>query len=197
MSIDKSYFIREIAIPNLNQAPVIAELDVDILFYEKEILTDLLGYELYAAYITGIAGETPEAKWTDLRDGADFSFEFCGRTVNTRWNGFENSEKDSLIAYYVYANWVSKRMQTLTSIGVGAASSENSSAVTGERKMVGAWRRFLELYGKAPDWVCDYAHEPTMHFNEKPSAYNFLLANFDNYDNWIFTKREDVVIGGF
>lgn len=197
MSIDKTYFIREITIPNLNQASVAAELAADISFYEKEILTDLLGYELYTAYTAGIGVGSPEQKWLDLRDGKEFSFDFCGRTVNTKWNGFENAEKDSFIAYYVYANWVRKKMQTLTSIGVGATSSENSSAVSGERKMVGAWGRFLELYGKTPDWVTDYAHEPAEHFDDKPSAYNFLLANLDIYGNWSFTKRGDVVIGGF
>jgi len=197
MSIDSSYFIGEITIPNLDKVGNQATLTSDISFYEKEILMDALGYQLYLEYTTAIAGESPAQKWLDLRDGAEFSFEFYGNTVTRKWIGLENSDKVSLIAYYVYAMYIRKVSQTLTGVGMAVGQSENAQIVSGSRKMVNAWNRFIEQYGEVPDGFNSHWDSHYIHYDDKPTIYNFLLANSDDYDDWIYTRREDINVGGF
>lgn len=195
MAIDLTYFIREISVPNLNNPTVSEEFNDYIGYFQKEILIDLLGYDLYKAYKEGIASQTPEQKWIDLRDGKEFSFNLNGKTINTKWNGFENEDKESFISYYIYCFWVRKTMQILTNVGVTSSNVENSTAVNAERKIVTAWNKFLNLYGDVPSSFDRY--NPYVHYDENPSAYNFLLAKYVNYDNWVFKRREKIVIGGF
>ena len=194
MIIDSTYFIREITIPNLDKAGNSSTLDTDIVFYEKEILMDALGYQLYSEFITAIEG-TPAQKWIDLRDGAEFSFEYSGVTITRKWAGLKNSDKISLLAYYTYAMYLRKMHQQLTSIGTVVSQSENSMVVNGSDKFINAWNRFIEQYGEVPDGFDPYNESHYIHFDDKPTLYNFLLAG--DYDNWIYTRREGLNAFGF
>jgi len=62
MSIDSTYFTGEITIPNLDKVGNLATINAEISFYEKEILIDALGYQLYSDYITNIALGSPAQK---------------------------------------------------------------------------------------------------------------------------------------
>lgn len=196
MIIDSTYFIREIKLPNLNQSASLSELNSYIEKYEAEILKDLLGYQLYSDFITAIAEDEPDQKWVDLRDGAEFSFDFGGKTITRKWNGLKNSDKVSLIAYYVWFFYHRKFMQRITETGIATSQSENSVGVSSVLLASHNWNMFLELYGEVPYWFDPY-YSTYEHYTDKPSAYNFLLANSDDYDNWIFTKRENVNAFGF
>jgi len=194
MSIDSTYFTGEITIPNLDKAANLATLNADIITYEKEILIDALGYQLYSDYITNIALESPAQKWLDLRDGAEFSFDFCGKTVTRKWIGLENSEKKSLIAYFTYAMSLRNKSQTLTGVGVVVGLAENSQVIDSSRKLVNAWNRFIEQYGEVPEGFNGYYDSHYIHFDDKPTIYNFLVANSADYDDWIYTRREDISV---
>lgn len=200
--IDTSYFIRDISIPNVDSGTRVQDY-IDL--YEKEVLIDLLGYTLYQEFTTAIAG-SPAQKWVDLRDGAEFSFELNGDTINTKWEGLKNTIKKSLIAYYVYYKLVYDGVIQLTGTGAVVSKNENSEVVDATPLMVNAWNNMVALYGYIPEvkyygesygfypydaYKIFNKHSDTYPFyNELPSAYNFLNANRDDYDNWVFTPKE-------
>ena len=197
MIIDTSYFTGELAIPNLNDAGTKATIEADIEFYETEILKDLFGYQLYSDYTTGIAEESPLSKWTDIRDGAEFSFDFGGKTITKKWIGFTNSELKSLLAYYTYANHVNRITQSLTANGIVEPQVENARRAQNSMKVVRAWNRFIEQYGEVPNGFSGYNDSHYVHYDDRPNIYNFLVANSDDYDDWIFTRRGNINVFGF
>jgi len=69
--IDISFFFGELNIAQKTESA--GSLGIFIDEMEPRLLTDLLGYELYKAYTTGIAAGSPEAKWLALRDGKEFT----------------------------------------------------------------------------------------------------------------------------
>jgi hypothetical protein len=184
--IDNTYFVGDIALPNLGEVPNTFQDTMDR--YEEESLKSLLGYQLYNAFIAGIAEETPDQKWLDLRDGVEFTFDFCGETITQKWNGLINAEKVSLISYYVYYQYRYENISTTTSINDVQGMPENATKVNDTRKMVYAWDKGLNLYGEIASWFFFSKYSNTYEFyTDEPSAYNFLNANRADYDNWVFT----------
>jgi hypothetical protein len=167
-----------------------------ILRYENEILKKLLGYELWKEFTDALLGDPIDQKWTDLKHGADFSFELNGQTINTHWNGLVNSDKISLIAYYVYYNHRINHESEYTGIGEVESKAENSKRVSPLYKLVNVHSQMLDLYGKVPVMAKkDYTflnNAEYIHFNNEPSAYNFLLANVTDYPSWVFSAIGNV-----
>jgi len=198
--IDYTYFIREINI-QLNSFsatdPVYAALVNAISRYEDEVLKKALGYALWKEYTDAYAASiaTPPTalaqKWSDLKNGAEFSFDYYGHTITEKWVGFTNSDKISLIANYVYYQHRMNIETSNTGIGERKAKGENSVAADAKPKLVKAWNGMVKLYGETPreyiykDYFLDNANYE--HFDTEPSLYNFLLANLSDYSNWVFT----------
>ncbi|WP_159522857.1 hypothetical protein [Sunxiuqinia indica] len=204
--IDTTYFIRDINVP-LSEKPELNSVFTDaVTEYENEVLLKLLGYQLWKEFTDAVTadaiGEGNEGyvalaqKWIDLRDGAEFSFTWNGQTINTKWNGLINTEKKSLIAYYVYYNHRINHESEYTGIGEVSSKSENAQKVSPLNKMVRVHSQMLDLYGKIPAAAKRYYQflnsADYRHFNAKPSAYNFLLANVETYSNWVFTPIRNV-----
>ena len=196
--IDDTYFVGELNIPNTSQPAVLADLNQAIDTYEREILIELLGYSLYKEFTTAIAGETPDQKWLDLRDGAEFTFNLGEHTITTKWEGLINASKRSLIAYYVYFKKVHIDMRSAAGVGgVIQTKTENSVIVSPDKVLLRVWDKMLALYGDVEDryqWYRYCFHKYSgpdgyAHVNDKPSAYNFLLANKADYPTWIFTPK--------
>jgi hypothetical protein len=188
--IDTTYFVGDINVPLSSNTDLNTAFTESITRYENAILKRLLGYDLWKEFIDGIAEDEVEQKWIDLRDGAEFTFDFYGNTVSTKWNGLINSDKISLIAYYVYCKHRLANDTHYTGIGEVKSKGENSNAVSSLSKQVWAFNSMVALYGHVPLKVMDVYNFLTcdsyQHFNREPSAYNFLLANKDTYSNWIF-----------
>ena len=184
--IDQSYFVGDIALPNLDEVANSFQESMDR--YEEEILKSLLGYQLYKDFITGIGEATPDQKWVDLLDGGvEFTFDFCGETITQEWNGLINSDKVSLISYYVYYKYRYENLSTTTSINDVMGIAENATKVNDTRKMVYAWNRGLSLYGEVPMFSGFYKYDATYeYYTDKPSCFNFLNANRTDYNNWVF-----------
>jgi hypothetical protein len=190
--ITKDYFRGNIYIPvdaneDLNEA-----LNASISIYEPKILRLLLGYSLYKDFEAGRIEQIVAEKWSNLIDGAEFSFELNGNTIETKWEGLKNTTTyESLIAYYVYY-YHRKDNETFNStLGEQKAKTENSDRASFLSKMVNAQNKMVELYGNIPIMdrnFIDFRNlDRLIHFNDKPSAYNFLLANKSDYVNWVFT----------
>ena len=185
--INQSYFVGDIALPNLDEVSNSFQDTMDR--YEEEILKSLLGYQLYKAFIAGIGEVTPDQKWIDLRDGGvEFTFDFCGETITQEWNGLINSDLVSLISYHVYYKYRYENLSTTTSINDVMGIAENATKVNDTRKMVYAWNRVLSLYGEIPIFSGFTKYSDTYeYFTDEPSCFNFINANRADYDNWVFT----------
>jgi len=81
--IDRSYFIGELNIAGSDRAPVQEVIDWFIAKYEPELLRRLLGVNLYNAFITGLQESSPDARWTDLLNGKEYTY----GGITKRWRG--------------------------------------------------------------------------------------------------------------
>ena len=189
--IDNTYFVGEIAIPNqtgtISNATAITQA---IGQYEKEILISLLGYKLYSLLIADLSEGEPQSQiYKDLVNGAEFEI----NGILLKWNGLKNSDKQSLIAYYTYYKMIER--ETVHNSGIGAilAKGEKGNRVSPVNKMINAWDRMRELYGKLPPqtkrYYENYISCVAMYYPHdfNPSAYNYLLSNKESFPDWRFT----------
>ncbi|MBW2610662.1 MAG: hypothetical protein JRC68_10025 [Deltaproteobacteria bacterium] len=185
---DYTYFYGEIKIPNLNSTDKISSLNVDISVYEKEILTDLIGYELYKDFVEN----QTDQRWVDFIEGKEFEFEFNGKTLIRKWNGLTNTIKLSLLSDYTYYKLKEQEATISAEIGEVIPNGENSLRANSTDKMVNAWLRMRELYGITPYGFNKLNEAHYIHYNDLPTAYNFLLANIETYENWEFEPKNSV-----
>jgi len=169
--IDKTYFVHEINIPDSDYT----DLTAYITRYEKEILMKLLGYELYTL-VAAYDSETSPQRIKDIVEGKEYTVS----DVTIKWNGLKNTDKVSLIAYYVFYNYLKNKTTTTSTLGEVRSTSENSQIASPVLKLTGAWRRLKELYGS-------FDQDSLI-----PSAYNFLKENESDYDEWEFTELGSV-----
>lgn len=98
MLIDRTYFVGELAIPNVNQPATGSLLDWFISKYEPEFLEKALGYSAYKALVESYQSGTPAQKWVDLVQGV----EYTGRCGTLRkWKGLVTGPVDVLNAFDV------------------------------------------------------------------------------------------------
>ena len=157
--------------PDINQA---------IAQYEAEILIKLLGYKLYKQVVA-----TPNIEpFKSLIEGAEFTLNYLGEEILLKWEGLKNTSKQSLIAYYVFYQYVDRNFTQMT--GVGAAISDAKNAQIQNPcpdKMVNAWNRMLELYGAFPSQYIKLGLTDAP-VNDAASAFNYLYSNMDPYRDW-------------
>jgi hypothetical protein len=198
--IDSTYFVGEINIPNAaTDTLTVAGLTQAIGQYEKEILISLLGYKLYSLLIADCTNNIPASQiYLDLVNGVEFDHVYRGDTITLKWEGLKNTQLQSLIAYYVFYKYVERDITRLYPAGVGVSSEGNGwTKVSAVNKLINAWERMRELYGKIPFQYKEYyGHNSDIvlnnTFNCDPSAYNFLYANKNNYPDWIFTPQWNI-----
>jgi hypothetical protein len=154
MLIDYTYFQNGlIAIPNLADE-VIADLQFAVAKYEPLYLEKVLGRKLYREFMAGLEADPIEQKWLDLRDGAEYN---DGESV---WRGFQNEEKISPIANYVFVKFATEQQSVFTGIGEAKPSAENSTIITVRARIASVWSEMAvlntELYGFLSERGEDY-----------------------------------------
>ena len=202
MFIDESYFNQDISIPGTSTAGQ-SSLTAAITKYEKECLMSVLGYELYELFVDNQA----EQIYVDIIEGKEFTFEFCGKTVKRKWIGLQNSEKKSMLAYYVYYFYWRDRIMHVSNAGHATPLLENAEQDNPVRRLARAYNDFVELAGDLYDikkcsernyfrrdrtteaYFDKYDLTTYEHMNDKPSLYNFLLANKASYPTWEFEPQ--------
>jgi len=136
--------------------------------------------------------------YKDLVEGAEFTHIYQGQEILMKWEGLQNTSKQSLIAYYVYFQYVQRDVTHLSGVGnikTPAGTDQRASSVN---KLCNAWERMRSLYGVVPPNYKPYFSYPIMGknlpcvFNCDPSAYNFLFANRVNYPDWMFTPQWNI-----
>jgi hypothetical protein len=141
--IDTTFFFGRINVAQKSDATVSNNLQALINELEPEVLTSLLGYELYKDYKAGISVGSPDAKWLAIRDGVEYTNR---REVLSKWKGLrytEGTTNKSLIANYVYWYWQQNQFSHTTGTGEKLAANQNAISVSPARKMVSAWNEMV------------------------------------------------------
>ncbi len=165
--IDSTYFVMDINIPTSTYNSVTAYINR----FEPEILKKILGYDLYKL-VAAYANPGSDQRIIDLVEGKEYAYD---SDHNVKWNGLANTDKISLIAYYVYFKYVAINTTSLMPVGNTAATGENGVRADASQKLHGAWVAMRELIG--------YPGQDAL----APSLYNFLSFYDSTYPEWEFT----------
>lgn len=82
--IDYTYFTGPVSIPNTDKDYVQDRLNEFINKYEPEYLKKVLGYDLWKAFMAGLAEPTVDQKWLNLLNGAEYTW----YNKTRKWIGF-------------------------------------------------------------------------------------------------------------
>lgn len=150
--VDNTYFEnRELFIPNnkdLNAEPVgtasvQSELDATIEKYECELLINALGVTLYDELVTALEDlGVADQKWKDLVTGKNYTID----SKVYRWGGLRGFSKQSLVAFYVYTQYLVNDELAYTTVGVVQNEANNASVGDYTPKYIKARNSFLEQY---------------------------------------------------
>lgn len=209
--IDSTYFIDEITIPNIINTAVLSGLNQLIKRYQREILINALGVDLYYQLLNGYSAGGSD-KWNDLIEGKIYTVNYDGKTYSVKWNGLVNSEKISLLAYFIFFHHARGAHNPFSASGFTKNSHENSSGISGERQLAYIWNKGVELYGfDTGNYLGDNAILRGRRYRDfiekaiargerfvsditQPTLFNFIyFANDsvpDTYPNWVFTPFE-------
>ena len=156
--IDYTYFIEHISLPTDNENTQ-NKLALFINDTQKKYLVKSLGYELYKLFIADLPVPVTD-RFTDLLEGVDY---IDTHGTHRRWNGLENTEKDTFLAYFAYYHALESGQYNATSNGVTVQVFENSELISPIAKQVYAYNEGVDRYNE---------------------LYDFLYENKDTYPEW-------------
>lgn len=165
---DQTYYVLDINIPSSTYN----NLTAHIAKYEKEIIMMLFGYSLGTLVLAYNVSTSPQ-RIKDIVEGKVYT---SSSGDEIKWNGLTNTDKISLLSYYVYWWYVKNKNSTLQGIGNQKLKGENSENARAGIKMSSAWSRLEDLYGD----YCDNDYDA--------SAYNFLTEHESTYPEWVFEQ---------
>lgn len=93
-----------------------------------------------------------------------------------KWLGLLNSDKQTPLAYFVFANYLNDNSAPKVGVGVAVSQAENSTVIDSSLKIMNTWNEARELMG------CEGQNKNT------PSLYNFLMANENTYPELSFIE---------
>ena len=182
--VDKSYFNKQnyihvpLAVVDPSSTPNNAtELDYLCIKLERDILLNALGVSLYNEIkaITDI--ETADEKFKKLIQGDEYDGKI--------WLGLDND--DSLIANYIFQQFITDTDIRLSATGAKKVNSENATTQTPKYLIAGAHQNFIKQYqgeyliepiitGNFIDWFgCDSIEK---------SLYGYLIDKQTDFTNW-------------
>ena len=201
MIISRSYFKGSIHIPNAeNTAPNsnlignVSELVIFIEEFERDILIKCLGYSLFSELVNELDSSslnglknTADSKWNDLLNGKEYLLN--GETV--KWRGLifkEGGLERSLIAYYVFCEFLNSDLQNYSGVGVQKEKSKNSVSVSADPLYIASFRKFFKLTEFSK---CNNGFRTLYDFIEDSNS-----INPGTYPNWKPTRFENENIFG-
>lgn len=131
--IDNTYFVYDISLPLGNYSDIsgwIARLEPVIL---RSLIGDSLGQ-----LVINYNETTSEQRIKDIVEGKEFTYD----EESIKWDGLKNQGKKSLLAYYVYIQYLRNNVTTTTTTGERKARNENSDAADQSFKV---WRAQQKL----------------------------------------------------
>ncbi len=145
--IDNTYFTKGwLFIPNnkdINAEPTASPsaqsgIDFFIEEYERELLLNALGVTLF----NDLIANPSTTKWVELIDGKDYTI----NSKTKRWNGLKGANMQSLIAFYVYCQYLRNDNSTYLTTGIAQNTANNAERSDPAPKFVKSWNRFLSQY---------------------------------------------------
>jgi hypothetical protein len=163
--IDETYFVFEVDLPASNYS----DLSGFIARLEPEVLIKALGYEL-AKQVIAYNSQTTTAPIKSLVEGGEF--------VNSegnmqKWNGFINTIKKSIIAYYVYYYYRRAKVTYTTRMGEKKGKGENSVDAEIGMKVMRAWNLMLKELETMDEYIKTI---PALSDIYKPSRFGTVNA---------------------
>lgn len=121
-----------------------SKLDVFVENCERDLLLNALGVTLYDELQVALSDldNLANAKWKDLVDGTNY-------TINNktfRWNGLKGYNKQSLIAFYTYCQYLRNDEISYTTVGHIKSTAENGVISEATPKFIKSWNNFLKMY---------------------------------------------------
>jgi hypothetical protein len=118
--------------------------------FESETLIELLGQELYNAFVAGLAESPVSTKWSYLRDGISAGYQ--NGTVYYRLRGITNMLK--YLFYFHYRNFSNT---VVTNVGEFQGKTANSEAMpdASDSKMYANHNYGVEMWNELVDYI-DY-----------------------------------------
>lgn len=151
--IDETYFERgNLYIPNNKNLAVepdgsptiVSELQDSINKYERELLLNALGVVLYDELQVALEDlDAADPKWKKLVEGETYT-NSDGNVK--RWDGLQGYDKKSLIAFYVFTEYLRNDNETYATVGTVENTSKNATNVGATPKFIKAYNQFIEAY---------------------------------------------------
>jgi len=158
---------RPYRIPDLEERSEDFQNFVD--FHEKDVLKKLLGTVFYDALVAGLAAGSPDAKWTDLKNGG-VTYEYAGCTY--KYDGLIE-----LLKPIIYALWLRDIHDKITGSGVVRNIKDKTEYINPGRRITLAQNEFAKRVGDE----CN--HEDTL--------YGYIYSRYtdyvDDFNDWRFT----------
>jgi hypothetical protein len=138
--IDSTYFVDEILIAGLENTvdSTGSKLSSFITKYEARFLKELLGKDLYNAFITGLEEDPIQQKWLDLKN----------ELVN-------DTTKESPIANYVYYYYSRNKATETVGFGEIQPNTENGIMANAVQKQTRAWNEMVDWNKQVIDFIND------------------------------------------
>ncbi|NRA92153.1 MAG: hypothetical protein HRU26_05615 [Psychroserpens sp.] len=149
--IDTTYFQRELFVPNADEqdSRTYKELETSIDGYVRDYLRQNLGYALFnnldGQIVNGNLPSTADQKWLNLVNGAEYTKD--GKTYY--WLGLLHEDgkfKKSLLANYVFVNWLENNVSTQSGVGEVVIDAKNSTRVSVNNRLIKVWNDFVEMH---------------------------------------------------
>ena len=127
----------------LGDVTSITQLNGIIIDAERQLLTDCLNRSLFLELETAL-NDLPNAdqKWIDLVEGVDYLKD--GKTV--RFEGLRGYLKDSLVAYYVFCEYMQRDDSYYSTTGTVKATQKGAANYGGTKKFNDAYNTFVKYY---------------------------------------------------
>lgn len=129
--IDKTFFVRDINIPNTTNAQILATLESYISKHEPKFLQRILGYPLYRLFISG----STTGRMLALKSGSEFTG-LDGELY--KWNGLVYDTDQSIIANYVYIKWMVANTTKTTGVAVSSTNTGETKSESPRDKIITA-----------------------------------------------------------
>lgn len=167
------FFVGDIEIPNSQPTKPSGErLGHFISKYEPKMLKELLGYELYNLLDANSAQGS--GIYHDLINGKDFT-DSLGRS--NRWVGLQTIGS-SMLANFIYFNYMGSRETVSTGIGEKMPQSENMTSASSEVKMIIAWNEMVDLVNLLHDFLVQSKED-------YPTYIGLESLYYENYNYFI------------
>lgn len=141
MIIDSTYFINKLGLPQVGNPEGLIAVNNFINQYEPEFLQCVLGFDLSQAFVDGLEDSLPEQRWFDLANGKNYTY----KGYNNKWQGFENTTKQSPIANYVFYQFVIFKSTDFVLTGRVVSETDNNRTVNSIDELVDAWNRMVDM----------------------------------------------------